>query len=551
MSEPKFVDSQSSSTDASGYRWRHALSRRFPALLLFIVFTICVLPLLPLLASWGNIEGDLWQHLWQTELPELFTNTLILIAIVGSSSFLLGVGLAWLIVMYDFRGRNILQWGLMLPLAIPPYILAFVLLGFTDYGGPLQALLFSMGLGIEWLPDMRNPLGVSFVFTLSLYPYVYLLMRSALQRKGRSSYESARTLGYSKIAAFWKLVLPLTRPAWVAGLGLVLMETLADFGAVSIFNFNTFTTAVYKSWYGFYSHNTAAQLACLLLLFVGLAVMAEKWGRGKGRYDQDGAALKQYRQKLSGPWGFFAQLGAWLVFALGFLLPVIQLLYWVATSFEHHTRGTLDLLLNTVLLAVLAAILTLVAASIMVWAQRQKQSKVRGIMTEFSQMGYAMPGTVLAVGIMMALNVIDSWIADILNDESQWLAAGLFALLLAYVIRFVRIGFGPLASSMGQIKPSIVETAGILGAGKRERLFRVYIPLLRPGVLTALLLVFVEVMKEMPATLILRTFGWDTLAVRIYELTEEGQWELSSLPALLLVAVGIIPVILLIKKSDI
>ncbi|GAA0207006.1 iron ABC transporter permease [Kangiella japonica] len=520
-------------------------------MLLFLVFVICILPLIPLVASWTNVEGELWAHLWQTELPELFTNTIVLILLVGSGSFLLGVGLAWLIVMYDFPGRNILQWGLMLPLAIPPYILAFVLLGFTDFGGPLQKLLFSMGLGISWLPDMRNPFGVALVFTLTLYPYVYLLMRSALQRKGRSSYESARTLGYSKITAFWRLVLPLSRPAWVAGLALVLMETLADFGAVSIFNFNTFTTAVYKSWYGFYSHNTAAQLACLLLLFVSLAVMAEKWGRGKGRYEQSGAALKQYRQELKGIWGLLAQVGAWSVFALGFVLPVIQLLVWAISSFEQHTEGTIELLLNTVTLAVLAALLTLVVAGIMVWSQRQKQTKARGIMSEFSQLGYAIPGTVLAVGIMMVLNVIDSWIADILNEQSQWLATGLFALMLAYVIRFLRIGFGPLSSSMGQIKPSVVETAGILGAGKRERLFRVYIPLLRPGVLTALLLVFVEVMKELPATLILRTYGWDTLAIRIYELSSEGQWETTALPAIMLVAVGIIPVFLLIKKSEI
>ncbi|GAA4359692.1 iron ABC transporter permease [Kangiella marina] len=521
-----------------------------PVILLSAVFAICVMPLVPLLASWGQVEPELWSHLWQTELRQLFSNTIILITLVGTASFLLGVSLAWLVVMYDFPGRSILQWGLMLPLAIPPYILAFVLLGFTDFGGPMQQFLFALGLGIEWLPDMRNPLGVGLVFTLSLYPYVYLLMRSALQRKGRSSYESARTLGYSKAAAFWRLVIPLTRPAWVAGLALVLMETLADFGAVSIFNYNTFTTAVYKSWYGFYSHGTAAQLACLLLLFVSMAVIAEKWGRGKGRYEQSGAALKQYRQRLSGGWGLVAQCGAWLVFALGFILPVIQLVYWVVSSFEQHTEGTIDLLINTVLLAVLAAVITLLVASIMVWAQRHKQTKPRGVMTEVSQLGYAMPGTVLAVGIMMALNGIDSWIADIMDDQSQWLATGLFALLLAYVIRFLRIGYGPLASSMGQIKPSVVETAGILGAGKRERLFRVYIPLLRPGVLTALLLVFVEVMKEMPATLILRTYGWDTLAVRIYELSAEGQWELTSLPAIMLVAVGIIPVILLIKKSE-
>nr|WP_223671223.1 iron ABC transporter permease [Kangiella shandongensis] len=549
--QPTELSNSSPAKDASDHRWRQRLNDWFPAILLFFVFAICVLPLLPLIGSWSNVEGDLWQHLWQTELPELFSNTLLLIALVGTASFLLGVGLAWLIVMYDFPGRSILQWGLMLPLAIPPYILAFVVLGFTDFGGPMQHALSAVGLGIEWLPDMRSPLGVSLVFTLSLYPYVYLLMRSALQRKGRSSYESARTLGYGKIAAFWKLVLPLTRPAWVAGLALVLMETLADFGAVSIFNFNTFTTAVYKSWYGFYSHNTAAQLACLLLLFVTLAVLAEKWGRGQGRYEQTGTALKQYRQRLSGVWGIFAQISAWLVFALGFVLPVIQLVVWSVASFERHTEGTLSLLMNTVILAVLAALLTLMVAAVVVWAQRHKASKPRAFMGEFSQLGYAMPGTVLAVGLMMALNIIDGWIADIFDAKGQWLATGLFALLLAYVIRFLRIGFGPLSSSMGQIKPSIIETAGILGAGKRERLFRVYIPLLRPGVLTALLLVFVEVMKEMPATLILRTFGWDTLAIRIYELSSEGEWELTALPAILLVAVGILPVILLIKKSEV
>ncbi|AOE48887.1 ABC transporter permease [Kangiella sediminilitoris] len=545
-----YLSSSTNKNGASGSRWRQRFNGWLPAILLFFVFTLCILPLFPLIGSWNDIEAGLWQHLWQTELPQLFTNTILLIVLVGSASFLLGVGLAWLVVMYDFPGRGILQWGLMLPLAIPPYILAFVVLGFTDFGGPMQHALNTIGLGIEWLPDMRSPFGVSLVFTLSLYPYVYLLMRSALQRKGRSSYESARTLGYGKIAAFWKLVLPLTRPAWVAGLALVLMETLADFGAVSIFNFNTFTTAVYKSWYGFYSQNTAAQLACLLLLFVTLAVLAEKWGRGQGRYEQSGAALKQYRQKLTGGWGVFAQVLAWSVFSLGFILPVIQLIVWSVSSFERHTEGTLNLLVNTVTLAVLAALLTLMIAAIVVWAQRQKNSKPRAVMGEFSQLGYAMPGTVLAVGLMMALNIIDGWIADIVNEKGQWLATGLFALLLAYVIRFLRIGFGPLSSSMGQIKPSIIETAGILGAGKRERLFRVYIPLLRPGVLTALLLVFVEVMKEMPATLILRTYGWDTLAIRIYELSSEGEWELTALPAIMLVAVGIIPVILLIKKSE-
>ncbi|NVK21931.1 MAG: iron ABC transporter permease [Kangiellaceae bacterium] len=538
----------------------HTLAR-LDGVLLWTIVAISLLPLIPLFTSWFEFDGQLWQHLWQTQLPELLGNTISLMLIVGVTSFLLGTSLAWLVVMYDFPGRNLLQWGLMLPLAIPPYIFAFVLLGFTDYQGPLQKLLQIMGLGVNWLPDIRNVWGVGLVFSLSLYPYVYLLMRSALQRKGRTSYESARTLGYSKAGAFWRLVIPLTRPAWIAGLALVLMETLADFGAVSIFNFDTFTTAIYKSWFGFFSASTAAQLACILLLFVALSVIAEKWGRGQSRYDQSGSSLKHYRQPLSeaGAWGYLAQFGAWFIFALGFVLPISQLLFWAISSFDHHTQGTLDLLWHTVLLAVAAALMTLLVAAIMVWAlvskkQSKKNSKSNGLRqagAEIAQLGYALPGTVLAVGIMLMLNYFDDAIAAMTGVKGQWLAAGVFALLLAYVIRFLRIGYGPLASSMGQIKPSVIEAARSLGADQKERVTRVYIPLLRPGVLTALLLVFVEVMKEMPATLLLRPFGWDTLAVRIYELTSEGEWQLAALPGVLLVAIGILPVIYLIKKSEV
>lgn len=541
---------QQTSQNASTKRWRFGVLKKVDGFLLWAILLICLFPLLPLLFSWFDLEPELWQHLWNTQIPQLLSNTFWLVLLVGVGSFLIGVSLAWLIVMHDFPGRAILQWGLMLPLAIPPYILAFTLLGFTDYEGPLQHLLEAIGLGVAWLPDTRNVFGVALIFTLSLYPYVYLLMRSALQRKGRTSYESARTLGYSRAKAFWRLVIPLTRPAWIAGLGLVLMETLADFGAVAIFNFDTFTTAIYKSWYGFFSAGTAAQLACILLLFVALSVLVEKWGRGQSRYEQTGIALKEYRQPLTGWWGWLVQIFAWTVFALGFVLPVIQLLIWAIKTYERHTDGTLQLLSHTMILAVVAALITLVVAGIMVWAKRNRESASRNLAIEFSQLGYALPGTVLAVGIMMALNWIDGGIASLFGIKGQWLASGLFALILAYIIRFLRIGYGPVASSMSQIKPSVVEAAASLGADQKERLWRVYIPLLRPGVFTALLLMFVEVMKELPATLMLRPFGWDTLAVRIYELTSEGEWEVAALPAVLLVAVGILPVIYLIKKSE-
>ncbi len=518
---------------------------------IFLIGLLVLLPIIPLLISWLKLDLSLWQHLWQTQLWSLLKNTLLLSLLVGLGAFILGVSLAWIIVIYDFPGRKILQWGLMLPLAIPPYILAFVFLGFSDFGGPLYSLFNTFGISSKLIPDLRHPTGVALVFILSLYPYIYLLMRTALLRRGQSNYESARTLGYTKFSAFWRLVVPMTRPAWIAGLALVLMETLADFGAVAIFNFDTFTTAIYKSWFSLFSLQTAAQLASILLLIVLLALFTERWARGHSRYTQTDAQHQQFRKKLTGFKGFLVQAVAWLVFVIAFILPLVQLVYWAITT-TGYGQTIVELLMNTVQLALLATIATLIVAIVAVFAQRvlelkQAFSRKWQLVSEIAAIGYALPGTVLAVGVVLSFN----WIESSLNFSSnQWLAGGVFALIFAYVVRFLRIAQGPISSSMAQIKPSIIEASMSLGADKKERLFRVYIPLLRPGVFTAMLLVFVEVMKEMPATLLLRPFGWDTLSVRIYELTSEGEWQLAALPAVMLVTIGVLPVIYLIKKSE-
>lgn len=535
----------------ANFNWRGFLSFNLGKIILAIIACVVIVPIIPIALSWTNIDGSLWSHLWQTQLSELLKNTAILSLLVGVGTFILGISLAWLVVIYEFPGRKILQWCLMLPIAIPPYILAFVLLGFTDFGGALQSIFKTFGIPLNKLPDIRNSFGVSVVFILSLYPYVYLLTRAALIKKGRTSYESAQTLGYSKKAAFWRLIVPMTRPAWMAGLALVLMETLADFGAVSIFNYDTFTTAIYKSWFGMFSLETAAQLASILLLIVFLALFGERWSRGENRYQESGQEFNQFRKPLKGLGGIGAQLFAWSIAAFGFILPLIQLIYWSLTT-KGYGQSVTDLLGNTVILAIMATAVTVLFASIMVAVQRRikirkKTLGVSGqIFSETALSGYALPGTVLAVGVVLSFNAVESWLG-----LGKWLTGGLTVLLFAYMVRFLRIGHGPIFNSMEQIKPSIVEASMSLGASKRERFFRVYIPLLRPGVLTAILMVFVEVMKEMPATLLLRPFGWDTLAVRIYELTSEGEWQLAALPAVLLVAIGIFPVIYLIRKSEV
>lgn len=531
--------------------WRGFLPLNLGTILLAIIAILILIPIAPLVLSWINVDVSIWNHLWQTQLLGLFKNTLILSVLVSLGAFLLGVSLAWLVVIYEFPGRKVLQWCLMLPIAIPPYILAFVFLGFTDFGGALQVFFQAVGIPVSYLPDIRNSFGVAIVFILTLYPYVYLLMRASLIKKGRTSYESAQTLGYSKKAAFWKLIIPMTRPAWMAGLALVLMETLADFGAVSIFNYDTFTTAIYKSWFGMFSLETAAQLASILLLIVFLALFSERWSRGNNRYQESGQEFNQFRKPLTGKFGLMLQIFAWSIAVLGFILPLLQLVYWSFTT-EGYGQTISHLLINTVILAIIATLFTLLVAALMVFGQaiiknKKNDTKAQGqVLSEIGLTGYAVPGTVLAVGVVLSFNSVESWLG-----LGQWITGGVFVLIFAYMVRFLRIAQGPIFNSMEQIKPSVVEASMSLGADKKERLLRVYIPLLRPGVLTAMLMVFVEVMKEMPATLLLRPFGWDTLSVRIYELTSEGEWQLAALPAVLLVVVGILPVIYLIRKSEI
>lgn len=521
---------------------------------LVLTMALIAIPLLPLFTSWSAVDSSIWEHLWQTQLSTLILNTLSLAILVLLGVFLLGVWLAWLVTLYDFPGRKVLQWALMLPLAIPPYILASVALGFTDFGGPLQSILETIGASAKSLPDIRNTFGVAIVFILCFYPYVYLLTRAALIKNGRSSYESARTLGYSKTAAFWKLIIPMTRPAWMAGLALVLMETLADFGAVAIFNYDTFTTAIYKSWFDLYSLNSAAQLASILLLFVMFALISERWSRGAEGYNQSGSKLAQFRKPLKGWVGILSQIGAWLVCLSAFFLPLIQLLIW---SFEDVFSGDgfgekdLHLISNTVQLAFYATLAIMLIALILVFTQhqlelRKKMTKFWSFISEINLMGYALPGTVLAVGVVIGFNAIE----DFLGLTEPLITGGLLVLFFAYAVRFLRMAHNPLHNAMSQIKPTIIESSKLLGADKKERFWRIYLPLIRPGALTALLLVFVEVMKEMPATLLLRPMNWDTLAVRIYELTSEGEWERAALPSVLLVLVGILPVIYLIRKSE-
>jgi iron(III) transport system permease protein len=554
----KLNPSLAGKTEATISRWhlRHFVARQRWHLLSLPLAILVGLPLLVLFSAWLHSENAVWRHLAETVLGDLLINTLLLLAGVALGVLLLGVGFAWLTAMCQFPGQRFFDWALMLPLAMPAYVLAFVAIGLFDFSGPVQTtwreLFGHAGYGF---PAVRSTGGVILVMVLVLYPYVYMLARAAFFTQRRGALEAARILGLSPWAAFRRVALPMARPAIVAGTALALMEALADFGTVAVFNYDTFTTAIYKAWFGLFNLQAAAQLASLLLLIVALTLTVERRLRGRARYHESSRSGPPARLVLRGWRGAAACAAAALVFALAFVLPLGQLLIWLwEVAAEDLNRRYADLLLNTLMLGISAALITVTAALLLAFARRRGGDALTRAAVRVATLGYALPGSVLAVGVMLAFTHLDHFLQPLahrlgLDSGGPFLTGTLAALLLAYLVRFLAVAFGPIDSTLERIRPSLPEAARSLGASSRELLNRIYLPLLRPGLLTALLLVLVDVMKEMPATLLLRPFGWDTLAVRIYEMTSEGEWERAALPAMTLVLISLLPVIILVRRS--
>ncbi|KKO02191.1 hypothetical protein LCGC14_0110560 [marine sediment metagenome] len=529
-------------------RWR---------LVTYLSATLVLMPLLVLVLSWQSVDASIWGHLLQTQMMQLIGNTVMLVLGVGLGVIILGVSLAWLTSLCEFPGKRLFDWALMLPFAIPAYVLAFVMIGLMDFAGPLQSLLRSwFGDDFRLFFSIRSTGGVILVLTLVFYPYVYMLARSAFLAQGRGLMDASRILGHTPWQGFRRVAMPMARPAIGAGAALAIMETLADFGAVSVFNYDTFTTAIYKTWYGFYSLQTATQLASLLLLFVFLALFVERRAQGSRRFPGTDRPRHGALYRLKGPKAWLASVYCLTVLAVAFLIPVAQLIYWLMNGgLDDLDSRYWGLIRNTLLLGGIAAGMTVTLAIMLVLARRlQPMRKVRSAVA-VANLGYALPGSVLAVGIMFAFSYLDNqlliplqgWFG--MENPVPLLLGSLFALLLAYLIRFMAVAYGPLDTSLARIRPSLPEAAHSLGQSGWSVFWRVYLPLLLPGVLSAGLLVFVDVLKEMPATLLMRPFGWDTLAVRIFGLTTEGDWSRASLPALTLVVVGLLPVIVLIRRS--
>jgi iron(III) transport system permease protein len=500
-----------------------------------------------------------WAHLWRTQLVELTFNTLALVAGVGLGTLVLGTALGWLVTGYEFPGRRIFEWALMLPLALPAYVIGFAVLGLLDYAGPLQTALRHHLGPAAGLPNPRAYWGVVLVMTLVFYPYVYLLARTAFREQGAATLETARTLGRSRWQAFRQVSLPMARPSLVAGTSLAMMEALADFGTVATFGYRTLTEAVYRVWYGMFDRVAASQLASLLLLFALSLLVLERALRGRARFVQSQRrGLDVQRVSLSGWRAALAAAGCGVVLTAAFVAPVARLGAWAgeaAAGWRSVVPAFSTVLLNTVLLAAAAALVTCALALALGYASRLHPAAAVRAATRVASMGYALPGSVIAVGVLIPLARLD----HVLVAGAEWLLgrpAGLVltgsaaALVFAYVVRFLAVSLQTLEASLTKIPPSFDDAARSLGAGIAGTLTRIHLPLMRSGVLTALVLVFVETVKEMPATLLLRPFGFDTLAIAVWERTAESQWAEASVPALAIVAAGLLPVFLAIRLSS-
>ena len=499
-------------------------------------------------------EGN-FQHLVDTVLPIYVRNSLLLMAGVAVGTSLMGVSTAWLATLFDFPGRRFFEWAQLLPLAMPAYIIAYSYTGLLEFAGPVQSgLRESMGWSREdyWFPPVRSLGGAVTMLSLVLYPYVFLLARAAFINQSVCMLEASRTLGCAGWRAFFRVALPLARPAIIAGLALVMMETLADFGTVEYFGVQTFTTGIFRTWFGLYDTAGAARLAGVLLVFVLTLLALERASRRQAKYHFTTERVQPLKPaRLKGWRGWVAMLVCLLPVLFGFAVPALQL---GGLALDNWAQSLDDdffkLVGNSVTLALIASVVILVPAMTLALAQRNSKSKFVKLLIRLCASGYAIPGTVVAIGVLIPLgafdNAVDLWAEETFGIRTGLLLSGsLFALVFAYAVRFLTAALNTVESGLQKIKPSVDEAARTLGCSEGQVLRRIYLPVVRGSVLTAVLIVFVDVLKELPATLVLRPFNFNTLAVRTYELASDERLAEAALPALTIVACGLIPVVIL------
>ncbi|MFN6924048.1 MAG: ABC transporter permease [Tabrizicola sp.] len=501
---------------------------------------------------------NIWPHLMATVLPRYLGTTLMLMLGVAALTAAMGTGAAWLVSQYRFPGRDWLAWALLFPLAIPAYVGAYALVDVLDYAGPLQSGLratFGWTSARDyWFPETRSLWAAILVLSFALYPYVYLLARAAWREQSGCTYEVARALGCGPWGMFLRVGLPLARPAIAAGVALALMETVADYGTVHHFGVQTLTTGVFSTWLNGGNAGGAAQIAGVILVLILLLVGLERAGRGGARFHAPGRSQRPVdRQRIPGPRRWLATALCLLPFAGGFVLPVAVMLVHSAKAPEGWLApGLAEALWNTLVVGGLAALATVGAAIYLVYALRMARSALVRWLLPLTLIGYAAPGAVLALGLLVPLAALDHRLADGVLALTGWdpglmITGSAFALGLAYMVRFFGVAQGAVDAAFGRVSPSLPMAARSLGRTAGGTLGAVYLPLMRGSVLTALLVVFVDCAKELPATLLLRPFNYNTLSTRVFELASLERLSEAAPAALVVMAVGLVAVVIVAR----
>lgn len=523
------------------------------------VGAIALLIAAPVLCVLSSVFADaleVWRHLATTVLWDYIANSFLLAIGTGLGVLVIGTGTAWLVTMCKFPGGGVWEWALLLPLAAPAYILAYVYTDLLDSYGPVQAALRSI-FGWEsvrdyWFPNVRSLGGAIAMFVLVLYPYVYLLTRVAFLEQSRCTLEASRCLGCNPWRSFFRVALPLARPSIMAGLALTLMEVLNDFGTVQFFGVSTFTTGIYRTWLGMGQRVAAAQLAAFLLLFVLVLIVLERYSRRQAQYYQVGNTTPPvYKFELGGWRAIVASLACFLPVFLGFLLPVGFLVEMTLANLQKTLKPKFwEFASHSLILSSLTAVLAVAIALILAYGQRLQPSFFNRFAARIASMGYAIPGSVIAVGVLIPVgsidNAIDRFARATFNVSTGLLFSGTISVLIfAYLVRFLAVSFNTVESSLAKIKPSLDDAARSLGRTPGETLVEIHTPLMAGGLLTAAMLVFVDAMKELPATLVIRPFNFDTLAVQVYNYASDERLVEASAPSLAIIFAGLMPTIFL------
>lgn len=514
----------------------------------------------PLVVLVGNLAapgGEAWRHLAATVLPDYVANTLALVAIVALGTAVVGVTSAWLVTRFVFPGRDVLEWALLLPLAMPAYVMAYAYTDLLQFSGPVQGALrnvFGWQAGDYWFPEIRSLGGAGALLIAALYPYVYLLTRAAFVSQTPSLAEAGRTLGLSGWQSFLRVNLPLARPAIAAGVALACMETLADYGTVAYFGVPTFTTGILRAWMSLGEPVSAAKLSLMLLAFAAALVVGERVARRQARFHESAPARRRPLATLRGAKAWGAAAVCLLPVLVGFLLPA-ALLGYLALDVGDAQFGWrfVTLSANSLTLAAITAFIAVCLAVVMAYGARLTRSTLAAGVNRFAMLGYAVPGAVIAVGVLIPASRLDNALADLVTrvtgaSPGLLLTGSVVALVYAYLIRFLAVALQSVESGLAKITPSMEDASRSLGLGPGATLRRVHLPLLRPSLVTAGLLVFVDVMKELPATFVMRPFNFDTLAVQAYNLAADERLAEASTAALAIVAVGLVPLVIASRR---